>query len=85
MATKIIMAQVGEHVMEGTVIKWLKSEGDPVRKGEAICEVETDKVVLEIEAPVDGILLKIVVPERQRAEVFSVLGIVGEPGEQIDP
>ncbi len=84
MATKIIMPQGGQHVEEGRVVKWLKAEGDPVKKGEPVCEVETEKVVLEVESPADGVLLKIVVPAGEKVAVFATIGIVGAAGEQVD-
>lgn len=84
MAEKIIMPQGGQDITEGKVVKWLKAEGDPVQKGEIVCEVETEKVVFEVESPVDGVLLKIIVPEGEKTAIFSVIGIVGKPGEEID-
>jgi len=84
MATKIIMPQIGQHSTEGRLVKWLKSEGDPVKKGEPICEVETEKVVFEVESPIDGVLLKIVVQEGLKTEISSVIGIVGALDEQVD-
>jgi len=84
MATKIIMPQGGQHVEEGRVVKWLKAEGDTVKKGEPVCEVETEKVVLEVESPADGVLLKIVVPAGEKVVVFATIGIVGAAGEQVD-
>jgi pyruvate dehydrogenase E2 component (dihydrolipoamide acetyltransferase) len=84
MATKIIMPQGGQHVEEGRVVKWLKAEGDAVKKGDPVCEVETEKVVLEVESPADGVLLKIVVPAGEKVAVFATIGIVGAPGEQVD-
>ena len=84
MATKIIMPQGGQHVEEGRVVKWLKDEGDAVKKGEVVCEVETEKVILEVESPADGVLLKIVVPAGEKAAVFATIGIVGAPDEQVD-
>jgi pyruvate dehydrogenase E2 component (dihydrolipoamide acetyltransferase) len=83
-ATKIIMPQGGQHVEEGRVVKWLKAEGDAVKKGEVVCEVETEKVVLEVEAPADGVLLKIVVAAGEKVAVFATIGIIGAPGEQVD-
>jgi pyruvate dehydrogenase E2 component (dihydrolipoamide acetyltransferase) len=71
-------------VEEGRVVKWLKAEGDTVKKGEPVCEVETEKVVLEVESPADGVLLKIVVPAGEKVAVFATIGIVGAPGEQVD-
>ena len=84
MATKIIMPQGGQDITEGAVVSWLKAEGDPVKKGEAICEVETEKAVFEVESPVDGILLKIIVQEGEKVPIFSVIGVVGKPDEEID-
>jgi len=85
MATQIIMPQGGQDITEGTVVSWLKAEGDAVKTGEVICEVETEKAVFEVESPVDGILLKIVVREGEKVPIFSVIGVVGEPGEKVDP
>ncbi len=84
MATKIIMPQGGQDITEGRVVKWMKAEGDTVKKGEPVCEVETEKVVFEVEAPEDGVLLKILVPGGEKAEIFSVIGVLGAPGEKVD-
>ena len=85
MAEKIIMPQGGQDIMEGRVLRWLKAEGDPVQKDEVFCEVETEKAVFEVESPADGVLLKIIAREGEKVPTFSVIGIVGEPGEAIDP
>ena len=84
MAEKIIMPQGGQDIMEGRVVRWIKSEGDKVKKGEVICEVETEKAVFEVESPADGVLLKIIVPAGKVAPVFSTIGLVGEAGESVD-
>jgi pyruvate dehydrogenase E2 component (dihydrolipoamide acetyltransferase) len=84
MAEKIIMPQGGQDIMEGRVVRWIKSEGDKVQKGEVICEVETEKAVFEVESPVDGVLLKIIVPAGKVAQVFSAIGFVGEAGESVE-
>jgi pyruvate dehydrogenase E2 component (dihydrolipoamide acetyltransferase) len=84
MAAKVIMPQGGQDITEGVVVRWLKNEGQPVKKGEVICEVETEKAVFEVEAPEDGVLLKIVVTAGQKAPIFSVIGVVGKPGETVD-
>ena len=84
MAEKIIMPQGGQDIMEGRVVRWIKSEGDKVKKGEVICEVETEKAVFEVESPADGVLLKIIVPAGKVAPVFSAIGLVGEAGESVD-
>ncbi|MGE5255527.1 MAG: dihydrolipoamide acetyltransferase family protein [Hyphomicrobiales bacterium] len=84
MATKIIMPQGGQDITEGFVVRWFKKEGEPIRRGEVICEVETEKAVFEVEAPGDGVLLKIVATEGTKVPIFSVIGVIGEPGERID-
>jgi pyruvate dehydrogenase E2 component (dihydrolipoamide acetyltransferase) len=84
MAEKIIMPQGGQDITEGRVVKWLKAEGDTVKKGEPVCEVETEKVVFEVEAPADGILLKIIVPEGEKTEIFATIGVIGAEGETVD-
>jgi pyruvate dehydrogenase E2 component (dihydrolipoamide acetyltransferase) len=84
MAEKIIMPQGGQDIMEGRVVRWIKSEGDKVKKGEVICEVETEKAVFEVESPADGVLLKIIVPAGKVAQVFSAIAFVGEAGESVE-
>jgi pyruvate dehydrogenase E2 component (dihydrolipoamide acetyltransferase) len=84
MATKIIMPQGGQDITEGFVVRWLKKEGEPIRQGEVICEVETEKAVFEVEAPADGMLLKIIAREGTKVPIFAVIGIIGAPGEIID-
>ena len=84
MAEKIIMPQGGQDITEGQVVQWLKSEGDEVKKGEVICEVETEKAVFEVESPADGVLLKIIVPAGQKAKVLSTIGLVGAAGENVE-
>jgi pyruvate dehydrogenase E2 component (dihydrolipoamide acetyltransferase) len=83
-ATKIIMPQGGQDITEGLVVRWLKKEGEAIRRGEVICEVETEKAVFEVEAPEDGVLLKIIAPAGTTVPVFAVIAIIGEPGEEID-
>ncbi len=77
MPVEFRMPRLGEGVIEATVARWLKQEGDPVEEGEAIVEVSTDKVDTEIPAPVDGVLLKILVPEGQTVPVDTVLALIG--------
>ena len=84
MAEKIIMPQGGQDITEGRVLRWHKAEGDPVQHDEVICEVETEKAVFEVKSPIDGVLLKIVVPGGKVARVFSTIGFVGAAGESIE-
>ncbi len=83
MANIVIMPKLGQTVEESTLVKWHKKEGDSVKKGEIIFEIETDKAVLEIESFYDGTLLKIVVKEGETVPVNSPVAVIGQPGEEI--
>ncbi len=83
MATKVIMPQLGESVVEGTVTRWLKQEGETVEEYESLLEVNTDKVDSEIPSPAAGTLLKIVVPEGETVKAGTVIAWIGKPGEPI--
>lgn len=83
MPTKIIMPQLGESVVEGTISKWLKKEGDAVEEMDSLLEVETDKVNTEIPSPASGTLLKVLVPEGETVNAGTVIAWVGQPGEAI--
>lgn len=83
MASKFIMPKLGLTMEEGTITAWLKNEGDIVKKGEAICEVTTEKLANEIEATDDGVLLKIVVHEDETVPCQATIAIIGEEGEDI--
>ena len=76
MSEKILVPALGESITEATVVKWLKSKGEPVETDEPIVELETDKVNLEVPSPVDGILSEINVKDGQVVEVVKVLGLV---------
>jgi len=69
----------------GTVLEWLKQEGDRLAKGDPLLMVETDKVTTEVEAPMDGVLHKIVVPAGQERPIGAILAILLAPGESPDP
>lgn len=81
MATEILMPELGESVHEGTVSRWLKNVGDPVKEDEPVVEIMTDKVNTELQAPASGVLVKIIVPEGENVTVFEPLGLIGEPSE----
>jgi pyruvate dehydrogenase E2 component (dihydrolipoamide acetyltransferase) len=83
MATAINMPKLGLSMKTGTVGKWLKNEGDSVKKGEALLEVMTEKITNKVEAPADGILLKIVAAKGAKLPVGGLLGVIGEAGEDI--
>lgn len=81
MATEVIMPQLGESVVEGTVTKWLVSEGEQIEEFDALLEVNTDKVDTEVPAPASGVLLKIYVPEGETVQAGTLLAAIGEQGE----
>ncbi len=83
MPTEIIMPQMGFDMKEGTVVRWIKAEGDPVTKGEPLAEIETDKAVVEIEAYDSGVLRKVYIKEGTTVPVGQVIGIIGAPGEKV--
>jgi pyruvate/2-oxoglutarate dehydrogenase complex dihydrolipoamide acyltransferase (E2) component len=83
MPTKVIMPQLGESVVEGTVSKWLKKVGDKITEYEPLLEVSTDKVDTEVPAPASGLLLQIYVPEGQTVERGVLLAMIGQPGEAV--
>src|SRR5579864_9001585 len=66
----------------GTIVRWLKSEGEPVAKGEPLYELDTDKVTQEVEAEASGVLLKIAIPEGE-VEVGRTIGFIGKEGESV--
>ena len=83
MATEIKLPRLGQGMESGTIVKWLKSEGDNVEKGEPLYELDTDKVTQEVEADASGVLLKIAVPEGE-VEVGKTIAVIGEQGESVE-
>lgn len=83
MAKELVMPQMGYDMQQGTVVRWIKKEGDAVSRGEPIAEIETDKAVVEMESIAKGILRKIVVPEGMVTKVGEVIAIIGGADEDI--
>ena len=83
MATRVVMPQAGQDLETGVVKRWLKAEGEKVTRGEALVEVETEKITLDVEAPAAGVLLKILVPDETETLILSTIGIIGAPGEDV--
>jgi pyruvate dehydrogenase E2 component (dihydrolipoamide acetyltransferase) len=83
MATEIKLPRLGQGMESGTIVKWLKSEGDNVEKGEPLYELDTDKVTQEVEADASGILLKIAVAEGE-VPVGKTIAVIGEQGEAVE-
>ena len=82
MATEVKLPRLGQGMESGVVLKWLKSEGDKVEKGDLLYELETEKVTQEVEAEASGVLLKITVQEGE-ADVGTTLALIGEEGEEV--
>ena len=82
MSEKILVPVLGESITEATVAKWLKQEGDTVAADEAIVELETDKVNLEVPSPIDGVLSEINSKDGETVEVGALLGSISQNGSQ---
>jgi pyruvate/2-oxoglutarate dehydrogenase complex dihydrolipoamide acyltransferase (E2) component len=83
MAVKVKIPDVGTTVDTVVLQKWLKKEGDHVKRGEPLCEVETDKAVTELESVAEGTLLKQVVSEQSEITVGTVIAYIGRPGDSV--
>ncbi|MGZ5439835.1 MAG: dihydrolipoamide acetyltransferase family protein, partial [Candidatus Aminicenantales bacterium] len=79
----VIMPSLGFDMTEGLLARWLKNEGDPVVKGQAIAEIETEKATVEIEAAVSGILVRIVVQAGETVPVGTLIGVIAEAGDEV--
>ena len=78
---EVTMPAMGADMTEGTVVKWLKAEGDSISRGDKLAEIETDKTVVEMESYVEGYLLKIVLGDGSKVPVGTPLAYVGEPDD----
>ncbi len=83
MVHAVRMPKPGQMTEECTVVGWLKQEGDPVRKGDILFEIETDKSTMEVEAFDDGVLLRIVAGDGETVPVNTICAYIGEAGEAI--
>ena len=81
MANEVKLPRLGQGMEAGTIVKWLKSEGEPVEKGEPLYELDTDKVTQEVESDFAGTLLKIAIEEGE-VPVGKTIGVIGEQGEE---
>jgi pyruvate dehydrogenase E2 component (dihydrolipoamide acetyltransferase) len=82
MATDVTMPRLSDSMEEGTILKWIVEEGGEVKRGEPLCEIETDKANMTYEADTDGVLLEIVVQEGETVALGEVIAKVGEAGEE---
>ena len=83
MATELTLPRLGQGMEAGTIVRWLKAEGDKVEKGEALYELDTDKVTQEVEADASGTLLKILAGEGEEIAVGKRIAVIGEEGEDV--
>ncbi len=83
MSTDVFMPALGFDMTEGLLARWLKNEGDPVEKGQAIAEIETEKATVEIEAAAAGILARIIVRAGETVPVGTLIGVLAEAGEEV--
>ncbi|MFL5580204.1 MAG: biotin/lipoyl-containing protein, partial [Gemmatimonadaceae bacterium] len=84
MATKVVMEALSPTMEEGRLVKWVKNEGDAVKTGDVLAEVETDKAVMELVARADGVLRKRLIPEETTTPVGQLIAVIAGPDENID-
>src|SRR5262245_29849497 len=83
MSSQVTLPRLGQGMESGTIVRWLKAEGDQVEKGEPLYELDTEKVTQEVEAESSGTLLKILAGEGEEIEVGKPIAVIGEPGEDV--
>src|SRR5262249_25083856 len=84
MATKVFMEALSPTMEEGRLVKWVRNEGDAVKNGDVLAEVETDKAVMELVARGEGLLRKRLINEGDTRAVGQLIGVIGSPDENID-
>jgi len=84
MPTEVVMPEIGESVVSGTVLKWLKQVGDEVKRDEPLLEIATDKANVEIPSPGEGVLRKILAEDGDEVEVGGLLAIIAAPDEELE-
>jgi pyruvate dehydrogenase E2 component (dihydrolipoamide acetyltransferase) len=82
-SNQVTLPRLGQGMESGTIVRWLKSEGDKVEKGEPLYELDTEKVTQEVEADAGGVLLKILAQEGQEIQVGKAIAVIGEEGEDV--
>jgi len=85
MAIRLDMPQLGLTMEKGTILQWLRAEGETVQKGQPVVLIQTEKVEYEVEAPAAGMLLKVIAKEGVELPVGGLMGILGQPGEDVSP
>jgi pyruvate dehydrogenase E2 component (dihydrolipoamide acetyltransferase) len=83
MSSQVTLPRLGQGMESGTIVRWLKSEGERVEKGDPLYELDTEKVTQEVEADSSGVLLKILAQEGDEIEVGKAIAVIGEEGEDV--
>src|SRR6202035_700925 len=84
MASEVLMPALSPTMTEGKIARWVKNEGEPVRAGDVLAEIETDKATMEVEAVDEGVLAKIVIPEgTDHVAVNTPIALIAENGEDV--
>jgi len=83
MADTVQMPKLGFDMAEGTLVRWVKAEGENVNKGEVLAEIETDKATVEVESQFTGVVLRHLVQEKTSVPVGDPIAVIGQPGEQV--
>jgi len=83
--SKVVLAKLSPTMEEGTIVKWNKKEGDVIKVGDVLAEIETDKANMEMESQGAGVLRKILVPAGGKAPIGTLIGVIAEPNEDIAP
>src|ERR1700720_3647964 len=85
MATQVLMPALSPTMTEGKIARWVKSEGEAVRAGDVLAEIETDKATMEVEAIDEGVLARIVIPEgTEHVAVNTPIAVIAGNGEDVD-
>jgi pyruvate dehydrogenase E2 component (dihydrolipoamide acetyltransferase) len=82
-SSQVTLPRLGQGMETGTIVRWLKSEGQSVEKGEPLYELDTEKVTQEVEAEASGVLLKILAGEGEEIEVGKAIAVIGQEGEEV--
>ena len=83
MAEELVMPRLSDTMEEGTIGRWLKQEGDAIKEGDVLAEIETDKATMEFQAYADGTLLKILVGDGETVALGAPIALIGEQGEEV--
>lgn len=85
MAYVVVMPRTGQTMEEGSIVEWMKQEGDTIQKGEILLSIQSDKATIEVESDYSGILVKILAtPEDGELPCLEPIGVIAAPDEEVD-